>query len=101
MLLFGYLGEKNKINKKISIIMGFVFFAITFNLIYGYAVKSTTGKKIFKVLLPIWGLYGLGACFNDTHKNNMFNILDIFSKNFFSLYVYNKLQKISEQKVTV
>lgn len=97
MLLFGYLGEKNKIDKKISIILGFIFFAITFNLIYGYAVKSTIGKEIFNVLLPIWGLYGLGACFNDTRKNNMFNVLDIFSKNFFSLYIYNKIQKISEQ----
>ena len=34
MLLFGYLGEKNKINKKIGIPLGFVFFANTFNVIY-------------------------------------------------------------------
>jgi len=98
MLLFGYLGEKNKIDKKISIILGFIFFAITFNLIYKkYAVKSTIGKKIFNIILPIWGLYGVGACLNNTHKNNMFNVLDIFAKNFFSLFIYNKLESISKQ----
>ncbi len=43
MLLFGYLGEKNRINKKIGIPLGFIFFAITFNIIYeNYAIKSTS-----------------------------------------------------------
>jgi len=98
MLLFGYLGEKNKMDKKIAISIGFIFFANTFNMIYkNYAVKSVTGKKIFNIILPIWGLYGLGACLNDTYKNNMFNVLDIFAKNFFSLFVYNKLQSISKE----
>jgi hypothetical protein len=91
MLLFGYLGEKNIIDRKIAITIGFVFFAFTFKLIYGYAVKSTIGKKLFNVLLPIWALYGVGACLDDTSKNNMINILDIISKNFFSLYIVYKL----------
>ena len=96
MLLFGYLGEKNKINKKIGIPLGFVFFANTFNVIYkNYAIKSTNGKKIFNIILPIWAMYGIGACLNDTYKNNIFNILDIFAKNFFSLFIYYKLQTIS------
>ena len=34
MLLFGYLGEKGIINKKVSIPLGFLFFANAFNLIY-------------------------------------------------------------------
>ena len=98
MLLSGYLGEKNIINKKFSIPLGFVFFANTFNLIYkNYASKSVEGKKIFKVLLPIWGMYGIAACFNEKTKNNTFNILDIFSKNFFSLFIYYKLQTISKK----
>ena len=97
MLLFGYLGEKGIINKKVSIPLGFLFFANAFNLIYkNYAIKSTTGKKIFKILLPVWAMYGVAACFNETNKNNTFNILDIFSKNFFSLFIYYKLQKISK-----
>jgi hypothetical protein len=99
MLLFGYLGEKGVIDKKISITLGFVFFANTFNIIYkNYAVKSTEGKKIFNIILPIWAMYGIGACFNETYKNNTFNILDIFAKNFFSLFIYYKLQEISKNK---
>ena len=100
MLLFGYLGEKRLLNKKISIPLGFVFFANTFNLIYkNYAVNSIKGKQIFNILLPIWGMYGVAAYFNDTDKNNTINVLDIFSKNFFSLFIYHKLQKISEKEI--
>ena len=99
MLLSGYLGEKNIINKKFAIPLGFVFFANTFNVIYkNYAIKSTNGKKIFNILLPIWAMYGIGAYFNDTYKNNTFNILDIFSKNFFSLFIYYKLKSISNEE---
>lgn len=93
MLLFGYLGETGKLDRKTSLPMGFIFFALTFKLVYRYAKKSTVGKKLFNVLLPVWGLYGVAACFNDTTKNNMFNILDIISKNFFSLYIYNLISK--------
>ena len=50
MLLFGYLGETGKLDRKMSITLGFVFFAITFKLIYRYAKKSTVGKKIFNIL---------------------------------------------------
>ena len=99
MLLSGYLGEKNIINKKFAIPLGFVFFANTFNVIYkNYAIKSTNGKKIFNILLPIWAMYGIGAYFNDTYKNNTFNILDIFAKNFFSLFIYYKLKSISNEE---
>jgi hypothetical protein len=96
MLLFGFLGEKKKINKKISIPLGFVFFANTFNIIHkNYAIKSTNGKKTFNIILPIWAMYGIGAYMDDTYKNNTFNILDLFAKNFFSLFIYYKLETLS------
>jgi hypothetical protein len=94
-LLFGYLGEKNIINRKISITLGFVFFAIAFRLLYDYAATSCNGRSIFNILLPIWAFYGVAACLDDTSKNNIFNILDIISKNFFSLYIYYKLSSIN------
>ena len=43
-------------------------------------------------------MYGIGAYMNDTYKNNTFNILDIFAKNFFSLFIYYKLQSISNEE---
>jgi len=99
MLLFGYLGETNRIDKKYAIPMGFIFFANTFNMIYkNYAINSVVGKKLFKVLLLVWGMYGVAAYMNDTYKNNMFNMLDIVAKNFFSLYIYYKLESVSIKK---
>jgi hypothetical protein len=99
MLFFGYLGETNRMDKKYAIPLGFIFFANTFNIIYkNYAVNSVVGKKLFKVLLLVWGMYGIAAYMNDTHKNNMFNVLDIFAKNFFSLYIYNKLESVAIKK---
>jgi len=99
MLFFGYLGQTNRINKKIAIPLGFIFFANTFNIIYkNYAVNSVVGKKLFKPFLLIWGMYGVAAYMNDTYKNNIFNMLDIVAKNFFSLYIYYKLESVAIKK---
>ena len=35
----------------------------------------------------IWPLYGVAAMFNSKYKNFAYNILDIFSKNFYGLYI--------------
>lgn len=89
MLLFGYLGEKNIIDMTTSLLYGFIFFGITFNNIYkNYALKSSSSIKIFYFILSIWGLYGVAALLNPYQKNNMFNTLDIFAKNFFGLYLF-------------
>ncbi len=96
MLLFGYLGEKNIIDMTSSLLYGFIFFGITFNNIYkNYALKSSSSIKIFYFILSIWGLYGVAALLNPYQKNNMFNILDIFAKNFFGLYLYYIANNIS------
>lgn len=95
MLLFGYLGEINIIDKEISIIIGFIFFALTFYIIYeNYAKKSKKSKIIFYFIFIIWGLYGIGAMLNPANKNNTFNILDIFAKNFFCVYLFYEIFKI-------
>lgn len=98
MLLFGYLGETNVINMPTSLTLGFIFFGITFNTIYqNYAINSKESKKLFNFILIIWGLYGIAAMLNPIHKNNMFNGLDIFAKNFFGLYLFYKAKKISQE----
>jgi bacteriorhodopsin len=96
MLLFGYLGEKNMIDMTTSLLYGFIFFGITFNNIYkNYALKSTSSINIFYFILTVWGLYGVAALLNPYHKNKLFNILDIFAKNFFGLYLYYTAKNIS------
>ena len=95
MLFFGYLGEIGIIDMKVSLTLGFLFFGITFYYIYtNYAVKSKNGTLLFYYILLIWGSYGIGAMMPHETKNNMFNILDIFSKNFFGLYLYYRISKI-------
>ena len=91
MLLFGYLGEIGLIDMTSSIALGFAFFAYSFYVIYkNYAIKSQSSLKLFYFILAVWSLYGIAAIFSPHHKNNTFNILDIFAKNFFGLYLYYK-----------
>jgi hypothetical protein len=88
MLLFGYLHEINIIDKATATFYGYVFFLLTFGLIYDqYAQKSTQGKNLFVILFIIWGLYGIAFLLDDIPKNNTINILDLFAKNFFGIFL--------------
>ena len=89
MLLFGYLGEINVIDIKYTTPIGFIFFAYVFKLLYSnYAVKSTDGLKLYWPMFIFWSLYGVAAVFDFENKNISYNILDIFAKNFFGLFLY-------------
>lgn len=102
MLLFGYLGEIKMIDMTLSLTLGFIFFGITFNTIYkNYAINSKGSKKLFNFILIVWGLYGIAAILNPVYKNNMFNILDIFAKNFFGLYLFYKASMNSLDQETI
>jgi hypothetical protein len=95
MLLFGFLYEKKLIDKASGFIFGFIFFILSFYNIYiNYAIKSTKGKYIFYILFIIWSLYGFAFLLKPVEKNNFFNILDIFSKNFFGLYLFYLAYKV-------
>ena len=92
MLLFGYLGEKNIINKNLSIVIGFVFFFLTFKLIYSrYVNNNSTNLKLFIFVFIIWSLYGVSATFGSVSKNISYNFLDIIAKNFYGLFIYYKI----------
>ena len=89
MLLFGYLGEKNIMNKVISTILGFVFFYLSFYEIWkNYAKKTKENKKLFYTIFTIWALYGVASVFPLVPKNIMYNFLDIIAKNFYGLYMF-------------
>lgn len=89
MLLFGYLGEINFIDIKYTTPIGFIFFAYVFKLLYSnYAIKSYDGLILYWPMFIFWSLYGVAAVFNFENKNISYNILDIFSKNFFGIFLY-------------
>jgi hypothetical protein len=96
MLFFGYLSEIKLLPTTPAVLMGFVPFLVYFYMIYAkYAVKSADGYKIFGYFLFFWSLYGVAAFMPYSIKNMSYNILDLFSKNFFSVFLaYNILSNI-------
>jgi hypothetical protein len=57
-------------------------------LIYEYFAKfSLFGTEIFLYFLIVWSIYGVAALMSYKTKNIMYNILDLFAKNFFGLYL--------------
>ena len=101
MLLFGYLGEINVIPVIWGILIGFIPFIIYYYLIYNNFVKSdtntdtnitntqsninTTILKLFLYFVFFWSLYGLIGFLPYYIKNTLYNIIDLFSKNFFGI----------------
>jgi len=52
------------------------------------------GKKIFVLLFIIWGLYGIAFMLSDIAKNNLINLLDLFAKNFFGIFLFYEAYKL-------
>ena len=88
MLFFGYMGELGKLSVKLSTFLGFIPFVIMFYIIYEkYAKYTSIGLITFIYFVSAWALYGIAALMNYKIKNIMYNILDLFAKNFFALFL--------------
>jgi hypothetical protein len=89
MLFFGYLGEMKILSTLSGVLLGFVPFLMYYYAIYEkYAVKSgEQGVKLFWYFFFFWSLYGVVALLPYNLKNSLYNILDLFAKNFFALFL--------------
>ena len=89
MLFFGYLGEMKILSTLSGVLLGFVPFLMYYYAIYEkYAVKSgDQGLKLFWYFFFFWSLYGVVALLPYNLKNALYNILDLFAKNFFGLFL--------------
>ena len=88
MLMFGYLVEIGKLPITIGISLGFIPFFFMFYLIYeNYAKFTDIGLTTFYYFSFIWSLYGIAAFMRYQIKNIAYNILDLFSKNFFGIFL--------------
>lgn len=88
MLVFGYLQEIGLISIWTSTIGGFACFAAFFYLIYrDFASAAAKDQGVYRFMVSIWALYGIAPFFNDLWKNITYNILDIFAKNFYGVYL--------------
>ena len=88
MLLFGYLGETSVIPILLGVSLGFIPFLIYYYIIYEkYTLFSNDGYKIFFYFFICWSFYGIVAVLPYNIKNVCYNILDLFSKNFFGIFL--------------
>jgi len=88
MLTSGYLTEIKKFSQVSGVLIGFIPFFISFYLIYYYFARfSHFGTEIFFYVLLVWSIYGVAALMSYRIKNIMYNVLDLFAKNFFGVYL--------------
>jgi hypothetical protein len=88
MLLFGYLGEMKIIPVLLGVILGFIPFLIYYYMIYvNYVTQNSSGYLLFWYFFFFWGLYGFVAVLPYYVKNAFYNILDLFAKNFFGIFL--------------
>ena len=90
MLLFGLIGEFGYLSPYTSTALGFIPFVLNFKYIKDTFLPSSEDKlknALFYWFVSSWALYGVFALMNYTTKNTGYNILDIFSKNFFGLFL--------------
>jgi bacteriorhodopsin len=106
MLLSGYIGEQNIVSYLTSTFVGFVPFLLMFYIIYNnFAVQTKEGQQIFWYFSGVWAIYGIAALLPYKIKNSMYNILDLFSKNFFGLFLayvlYNGIYNVNKDSYNI
>jgi bacteriorhodopsin len=90
MLLFGLIGELGYLNHYMSTALGFIPFALNFKYIKETFLPTDEDNfknAVFYWFVFFWSLYGVFAVMSYTVKNTGYNILDIFAKNFFGLFL--------------
>ena len=88
MLIMGYLKENNISSTKCAFIIGFIFFAGLFYTIWDkFAKFSDKNYFVYFFMLIVWSIYGFAILFRQDIKNSIYNILDIFSKNFYNVFL--------------
>lgn len=89
MLICGIVGEFGYLSPYVSTALGFVPFALNFKYIKDTFLPSSDTLKnlLFYWFVFFWALYGICAIMSYKYKNAGYNILDIFSKNFFGVFL--------------
>jgi bacteriorhodopsin len=88
MLWFGYLQEIGILSIVWSSILGYVSLLGSFGILYKQFVSKTPQQQgLFYFMFSVWSLYGIAAMLQNKEKNIFYNVLDIFAKNFYGLFL--------------
>ena len=99
MLFFGYLQEIGLISLVSSTVFGFGALFTSFYTMYKEFVADAPKQFIFFFVFFVWSLYGIAAMFENHWKNTSYNILDIFAKNFYGLYLSYFIYTLSQDSL--
>ena len=109
MLFCGLMGELGYLSTYMAVGLGFIPFILNFKYIkdtFLPPLKDETTPSpeikfkhaVFYWFVFFWSLYGVFATMNYTTKNTGYNILDIFAKNFFGIFLAYVIMKKSQSK---
>lgn len=89
MLLSGFLTEINLLHRGIAFVIGTIALCVSFYTLYDTFVGDNyINKGLFYFMFTVWSFYGIAFLFPYVLKNTFYNYLDIFSKNFYGLFIY-------------
>ena len=95
MLLCGFFSRNRVIDLQLGVLIGFIFFYMTFSNLYVFVENDTENENLFRFLVSVWGLYGFAALLDVHTKNVSYNMLDLVTKNFYGLFIFYKIKEIS------
>ena len=101
MLFFGFIGELGYLSAYTSTALGFIPFALNFKYIKDTFLPSSDDifkNALFYWFVFFWALYGVFAVMDYTTKNTGYNVLDIFAKNFFGLFLAYTVWSTSQRE---
>lgn len=88
MLGVGYLQEIGLISLVWSSLLGYFALLLSFGTMYTQIVSKVPQQQgLFWFMAGVWSLYGIAAALPSVEKNISYNILDIFAKNFYGLFL--------------
>jgi bacteriorhodopsin len=103
MLFFGLIGELGYLTPYVSTALGFVPFALNFKYIKDTFLPSDDDifkNALFYWFVFFWARYGVFAVMDYTTKNTGYNVLDIFAKNFFGVFLAYTVWSRSQRPLT-
>lgn len=105
MLGLGLMGELGWIPERQAAMLGFIPFVLYYFIIYKTFIKdkniTNDQRNVYIYFVFIWSLYGVAALMSYEVKNAMYNILDLFAKNFFGLFLVYILYRKSRDFTNV